>query len=794
MKKLITTIVSICLITAVQAYDFTVGGIYYTITSSTAPYTVAVTYGSSIYSGSVVIPSTVTNSKNGITYSVTRIESAFQNCTGTISVTIPNSVTSISENAFQNSTGLKSITIPSSVTIIEMFAFIGCTGLTSVVFNSPSALTTIERSVFDGCKGLTSVTIPNSVKTIGDYAFNDCTALASVTIPNSVLNIGDFAFKKTAWLGNQSDEFVIVNNVLLEYTGTTNNILTLPNSITSIGGGAFDSHTELTSIIIPSSVTTIGESAFNGCTGLASITIPSSVATIKLNAFYGTAWLNNQPDGFIIVNDILCAYKGDFTTINDLTIPNSVKSIGSSVFWNWTGLTSVIIPNSVINIGDFAFMGCTGLTTVTIPNSVTDIGESAFFQCSGLTSVNISSSVKNIGLGAFANCSKLTSITIPASVTNIGSYTFAGCSDLKSIYAKSAIPVDLSSLFYVFSSVDNQKCILYIPIGSKSLYALAAQWKDFVKIVEIPEINWATPTAITYGTALSTTQLNATTSIAGTFVYLPVLGTVLNAGKQTLLTTFTPSDTINYSVVSKTVTITVKINPLITWATPTDITYGTALSTTQLNATTSVSGTFGYTPAKDSILNVGKHTLHTMFTPTDTAKYNIVTDSVIINIIAPSITLSINSIIAKDSAQNNYITITSNAAWTITSSASWVTVSSTSGTGNKTITLNTSANTDSISRTATITITAQGVTKTIAVTQAGKSTTAVAEVTDEVVLYPNPAKSHITITGASGTVQIYNAMGVILLETTKTDIDVSTLPKGMYYVKAGTLVKPLIIQ
>ena len=115
-----------------------------------------------------------------------------------------------------------------------------------------------------------------------------------------------------------------------------------------------------------------------------------------------------------------------------------------------------------------------------------------------------------------------------------------------------------------------------------------------------PTITWATPAAITYGTALSATQLDATSGgVAGTFVYTPASGTVLSAGSnQTLSVAFTPSDTTDYNSANGSTTITVnKAAPQISWTAPAAITYGTALSATQLDATSGgVAGTFVYTP------------------------------------------------------------------------------------------------------------------------------------------------------------------------------------------------------
>ncbi|MEO6923393.1 MAG: Ig-like domain repeat protein, partial [Bryocella sp.] len=122
-----------------------------------------------------------------------------------------------------------------------------------------------------------------------------------------------------------------------------------------------------------------------------------------------------------------------------------------------------------------------------------------------------------------------------------------------------------------------------------------------------PLIAWAAPASITFGTALSASQLNATasynaTAVPGIFTYTPALSTVLAAGPQTLSVTFTPTDATDYNSVNATVVLTVtKVTPVVAWAAPASITYGTALSATQLNATasynaTAVPGSFTYTP------------------------------------------------------------------------------------------------------------------------------------------------------------------------------------------------------
>ena len=156
-----------------------------------------------------------------------------------------------------------------------------------------------------------------------------------------------------------------------------------------------------------------------------------------------------------------------------------------------------------------------------------------------------------------------------------------------------------------------------------------------------PAITWTSSAAMTYGTALSAAQLNATSTVAGTFAYSPALGTVLPAGSHTLSVTFTPADTADYTTATTSVTLAVnQATPAITWTSPAAMTYGTALSAVQLNAGSTVAGTFAYSPALGTVLPAGSHTLSVTFTPADTADYTTATTSVTlaVNQATPAIT------------------------------------------------------------------------------------------------------------------------------------------------------------
>lgn len=214
-------------------------------TSSCQTATVSKNHNGVPVTGNLIIPEYVTY--NNKTYRVTGLDNnyAFSGCDGLTSVTIPNSVTSISADAFKDCSGLTSVTIPNSVTSIGTYAFSGCSGLTSVTI--PNSVTGIGKYAFQNCNSLTSVTISNSVTAIGDGAFsncsslsvvnfnatncttmgissspvfNGCTSLATLNIGNNVTNIPQYAFEGTGWYNNKPDGILYLNGWCLGYKGT----------------------------------------------------------------------------------------------------------------------------------------------------------------------------------------------------------------------------------------------------------------------------------------------------------------------------------------------------------------------------------------------------------------------------------------------------------------------------------------------------------------------------------------------------------------------------------------------
>ena len=261
----------------------------------------------------------------------------------------------------------------------------------------------------------------------------------------------EIVFKFNPYVGGVLTSLIGYNN-LLERCGIVGEELTaasvapsgvffIPESVESIGYGAFYGCTGLTQVIIPSSVKIIRDKAFEGCTGLTQVNIPNSVTRIDNGAFKGCTGLTqvNIPNSVESIGGD--AFRG-CTGLTQVTIPSSVKIIIKNAFSYCTGLTQVNIPNSVTRIDDGAFKGCTGLTQVNIPNSVESIEENAFEGCTSLIQVTIPESVKSIRYGTFRDCNSLTNINIPNSVRSIEERAFKGCTGLTQV----TIPESVESI------------------------------------------------------------------------------------------------------------------------------------------------------------------------------------------------------------------------------------------------------------------------------------------------------------------------------------------------------------
>jgi subtilase family serine protease len=266
--------------------------------------------------------------------------------------------------------------------------------------------------------------------------------------------------------------------------------------------------------------------------------------------------------------------------------------------------------------------------------------------------------------------------------------------------------------------------VTYTPDSSSSATYTTASGAATVTVTQaMSTLTWAPPAPITYGTALSATQLDATSSVPGTFVYSPSVGAVLAAGNQTLSVTFTPTDTVDYSVTTASVTLTVlKATPAITWTAPAAIAYGTALSATQLNASSSIAGAFTYTPAAGAVLAAGNQTLSVTFTPTDSTDYNTVTASttITVNKTTTAITWSAPAAITYGTALSaTQLNATSTVAGSFSYSPALGTVLP-AGTQSLAVTFTPSDTTDYSTATATVALTVNKAALNIAASNASR--------------------------------------------------------------------------
>ena len=356
------------------------------------------------------------------------------------SVKVPDSfrnapVTKIGNSAFSGATSLQSITLSENITSIGSNAFTG-SNIKEVYAPSIWAGTVAKQTN-------ASTVVVTSGDTIGESAFSGCTYLTSITLPNELTAIGDSAFNGCTGLEN----------------------VTLPNGLTTIKDSAFKGCTGLESIIIPNSVISVGNSLFTGCDNLTTISMPSTCAlTIVKQLDVADITIT----GDTIVNNAFQNYTGTF----NITLADSITSIGDYAFSGCSGLTEIILPNNLQNIGDYAFEKCVNLTEIILPNSITEIGSYAFCDCVGLTSISIPDKLTYISQDTFTNCANIEEVYAPASCagslakatgasvviitsgSEIYNYEFLECVNLISIMIPSSVTLIGLRAFYKCTALE----------------------------------------------------------------------------------------------------------------------------------------------------------------------------------------------------------------------------------------------------------------------------------------------------------------------------------------------------
>ena len=353
----------------------------------------------------VILPDTVT--------SIGR--SAFRFC-DKLKVVEANNLELLEEEAFWYS-GIETIDL-SHVKVIEATAFNGCKNLKDVDLGRVEK---IGNSAFSGCVLLTEVDL-KSVEEIGNTAFSRCDNLATVTGFEHLKAWGDRPFHRTPFVEHYADNLgenpmLIINGILVLATDCSG-VVTIPDEVKEIGGGAF-AGSKVTQVIIPEHITKIGNGAFSG-SELSSVNIPDGVKVIGANTFADTKNLLEivLPDSVEEIGDGAFYYS----SIESINMPMSLKRIGNYAF-DGTNITFIVLPEGVESIGDNAFANTSKLKTFSMKDSVTEVGEYAFMD-SGVQDIRLSHNLTEIKSAMFAFCRELGNLTLPSSIEKVDSSIF----------------------------------------------------------------------------------------------------------------------------------------------------------------------------------------------------------------------------------------------------------------------------------------------------------------------------------------------------------------------------------
>ena len=345
-------------------------------------------------------------------------------------VILPDTITTIGINAFQYCS-LSKITLSNNLTEMGKNAFADCENLVSV--DIPASLKQIPSFAFNDCRALSSVTLHEGLEVIGASAFGVCRSLSSISIPTTVTEIGGTAFANS---------------------GLTSAVI--PGNVVTLGAGAFSYCENLTYVKIAPGLKYLGGGAFGGCkllTEMQQIELPDGILEIGENPLNETPVYTNAADHAaktktlftFSVNGYL--FKMTDTYIEEDKRPSSVSIVGNVVAGGAVGLTSVqsvTVSDSVTYIGERAFRDCYSLVSIKLSENITEIHDETFYNCFNLLSISIPEKVERIGYNAFRFCSDLMTVDMPNHPVLIeqGAFANTGIYENEGVWVDGVLYVD----------------------------------------------------------------------------------------------------------------------------------------------------------------------------------------------------------------------------------------------------------------------------------------------------------------------------------------------------------------
>lgn len=286
---------------------------------------------------------------------------------------------------------------------------------------------------------------------IGTYAFYRCYSMTHVSIPSTVRSIGNSTFQ---W--NSSLQAVVI-----------------PEGVTALGTSTFEGCYGLRFVSTPKSLTSIGQKCFSQCFSIIAMTFSDQMTSVDQKCFVDCPSCDVlQTPG--ISGSIPLEFCARNRTMMDFVIPEGVTSIGQDAFTYCYGIMHVTVPSTLTSTGSNAFSYCQALNTISFPNTFTTMGASTFENCSALQTFTIPSNMASIPQKAFKSCASLGYIVIPEGITEIGTEAFSGCSGLSYIKFEGSTPPTLTNS-NTFASLETD-CKILVPTGSLADYTSASYY------------------------------------------------------------------------------------------------------------------------------------------------------------------------------------------------------------------------------------------------------------------------------------------------------------------------------